>query len=222
MITSPKKHKDVKIRKVETKKFKNAKKFKRYKSSKEVLSLENKIHFNGQKNSIQSSGIANLINNIEKKYSLQTNNILLKNQKNIESSKKLNFLKFNQISPGKCYKIEEEKNNEEQSSYIDVNAKLGGKKIDKKKISKKLKHCKSLYNNKYNKFNIFKEIKNIKARGSQDNKSNLVFKDKKNKKDKKSKIIKEEKKTDDEDNDKQNNENYVNNSKFKFLCCCFS
>ena len=209
MIANQKKHKDIKIHKVDINKFKNAKKFKRHKSSKEIFFLANKNHLLEQKRSIQITGLDSFVNNIEKKYSLKINNNLVKQPKRYNSSQKLNLFKFNDLSTAKNYKGEEEKNNGGQTTSINV-------KIGKKTDNNKIKHCKSLHINKNNQLNIFKKIKND-THGGEDKKK------KKDEKSKKNKIIKEEKKNDDDDeNCNKKNGGYVKNKKFKFLCCLHS
>ena len=209
MIANQKKHKDIKIHKVDINKFKNAKKFNKYRSSKEIFFLANKTPLWEQKRSMQFTGLDSFVNNIEKKYSLKFNNNLVKQPKRLNSSQKLNFFKFNDLSTAKNFKGEEEKNNGGQTTSINVKI---GKKTEKTN-NNKIKHCKSLHINKYNQLNIFKQIKNDTHRGE----------DKKKKKDvksKKNKIIKEEKKTDDDDeNSDKKNGGYVKNKKCKIFCC---
>jgi hypothetical protein len=214
MIANQKKHKDVKIHKVDNNKFKNIKKFNKYRSSKEILSFANKLALNGSKIPTQRSDICNLVNNISKKYSLKINKNAIKHPKRIHSSKILNILKFNDISTIKRYKMEEEKNHGTHYPSIDVNVKIGRKITDIKNGGKIIKHCKSVYNNKFNKLNIFKEIKN-NIQGSVDTKSNYAVKDKKKKIGMKNQII------NDENINKQNNEKHINNTKLKFLCCLY-
>ena len=207
MIANQKKHKDIKIHKVDINKFKKAKKFNRYKSSKEIFYSANKNPLLEQKRLNQITGLDSFVNNIEKKYSLKINNNLVKQPKRFNSSQKLNLFKFNDVSTAKYYKGEEEKNNGGQTTSI--NEKIG-KKTDKNKI----KHCKSLHINKYNQLNIFKQIKNDKN-GDEDKKKKKDVKSKKNL------IIKEEKKTDDDgENIDKKNGGYVKNKKCKFFLCC--
>ena len=204
-------NKEIKIHKID---FKNAKRLVINKKPIKKKSYTPSL-YKEKKNSIQNISQINLINKIEERYAMIDNNNLIKTQKRNKSSKKLIHYKFN--NPNK--KIKEEKNNNCNINETPISITISQINEDnKKKSSKELKRCKTVYNNN-------KKILNVQENDHASKNNNNINKVKKGKNGKKEiKIGKKRANSKSKNNnlkikEKGKIENLAKSIKNKFLCC---
>ena len=142
ILDKPKKYKGIKFLKVDQQSFNNAKKFNR-KSSYNSNSINNKSSSNDNNGKLflkSSLNCNHLITDGEKTPSINKNNIK-KNLKRLNSCKKKDFKKFNEIAISKFIKKKEEEKNDKEMLLNKF-----GKANLKPLIYKKSVSCRKLFN----------------------------------------------------------------------------
>ena len=210
-----KKHKNVIFHKAN---FKNAQRFCKFISSKEIVSFKDQNltdQLNKRENSLKSLGSASIFKKIENKFLFSKNQSLFKNIKRIPTSNNLNIIK------DKDFSLRQKNINKQKVEIGKKGTKQTTQKITKiinnkdlkrhyscNKINK-LKLCKTFFNNNDKDINtreneqetIFNNIK-------KDNKRLIKTNDKEEIKNKKSKEV-------------EKTRNFVKTIKHKLLCCIY-
>ncbi len=228
--TISKKHKDIIFHKLSNQPFKAMKRFSINRTSKDLLfrdtyhSPKNKKI---KKNSVQSSILENLLKSVEEKYSPTSKKILNNNYIKMNSTNKINNIKFKNFFSNKLLQKAEEENNE-NLKFRKLNSclKLDKNNIQPKKFtsSNNVNFFKNfIYSNLKNNNNGTQNYKNKRKSFipnellktiNNSNSNNNVNKEKKKKKE-----IKEEKKNNDLTPKKEITDNTINGFKNKFFCC---
>ena len=220
-MDNKKNHKDMIFHKIN---FKNAKRFKKMKSSKEIINLlkdYNEKKNNENENNFNSSALNIILKNIDDKFSICENKNLVKANKRINSTKKDNF---SNISKNYSTKKNFKKNEEIEMEKIDENKELNkiSKNIPINKNYKKSYSCKKLKINK-SLFNPNKDTTCLENDKNTKNSKNLS-KNKKRKIMKKKirfpkKIFIQKEKAANDGFQKRKNENYIKEGNSNILCC---
>ena len=210
MITNNKKHKEIKIHKLNSQYFNNAKKYNTNKSTNEIALIKQNISpiKRRKRNSIRSSIIDNFLHIEEKSVSGKFRNAI-KIPNNIGSANHVNKIDFKDI-------IHLQKKHKERHQILKQDSKKSKKNISTRNISmnnnidKKIINFAKIENDKNNSYNIV-------------NNNNITNRTKRSKKIKNNKENKEEKKNNDDTHEKEKEkekpENLVKTIKKKFFCC---
>ena len=225
--THKKNQKEIKFHKLPNQPFKDSKRLNINKTQKEILFsniYHSPIHRREKRNSIKSSALENLLKTIEDKYSPKESKILKKRVKKMNSSNKINTIKFkNNLTKKLVQKEEEEEKNNKKILNLQKNIKLEKYKITPKKYtsSNNINFFKSFtnFNNKY--YNISTNFKNPKKTVINNEIEKTIFSN--NKSLYKAKTVKntiqKEKKNKDLNIEKGKLNDTINCLKKKFLCC---
>jgi len=210
MITNNKKHKEIKIHKLNSQYFNNAKKYNTNKSTNEIALIKQNISpiKRRKRNSIRSSIIDNFLHIEEKSVSGKFRNAI-KIPNNTGSANHVNKIDFKDI-------IHLQKKHKERHQILKQDSKKSKKNISTRNISmnnnidKKIINFAKIENDKNNSYNIV-------------NNNNITNRTKRSKKIKNNKENKEEKKNNDDTHEKEKEkekpENLVKTIKKKFFCC---
>ena len=210
MITNNKKHKEIKIHKLKTQYFNNAKKYNVNKSTNEIVLIKQNMSpiKRSKRNSIRSSIIDNFLHIEENSVSGKFRNAI-KIPNNIRSTNHVNKINSKDI-------IHLQKKHKERLQILKQDSKKSKKNISTRNISmnnnidKKIINFAKIENDKNNSYNIV-------------NNNNITNRTKRSKKIKNNKENKEEKKNNDDTHEKEKEkekpENLVKTIKKKFFCC---
>lgn len=204
MIANNKKHKDIIFHKIN---FKNAQRFNKFCSSKELFKVQKSRYSPSHNNFQKSQSLKNseLINNLKNKKA-ENKNIIRKTKslfkpKKYQSTKKLDTFTFKNLIINKenIIKKEEKKNKNNGSKELKSQKILNKLKLERNKNDKGIKKCKTFCNNNINKEN---------------NEQNTNYNNNSNKDKNEIKA-----KNNNDKQEKRKSENFVNIIKKKFLCC---
>ena len=209
MITNNKKHKEIKIHKLNSQYFNNAKKYNTNKSTNEIALIKQNISpiKRRKRNSIRSSIIDNFLHIEEKSVSGKFRNAI-KIPNNIGSANHVNKIDFKDI-------IHLQKKHKERHQILKQDSKKSKNNTSSinifmnNNIDKKIKNFTKIENDKHNNYNIINN-NNIT------NRSKISKKIKNNKENKENK---EEKKNNDDTQEKGKPENLAKTIKKKLFCC---
>ena len=209
MITNNKKHKEIKIHKLNSQYFNNAKKYNTNKSTNEIALIKQNISpiKRRKRNSIRSSIIDNFLHIEEKSVSGKFRNAI-KIPNNIGSANHVNKIDFKDI-------IHLQKKHKERHQILKQDSKKSKNNASSinifmnNNIDKKIKNFTKIENDKHNNYNIINN-NNIT------NRSKISKKIKNNKENKENK---EEKKNNDDTQEKGKPENLAKTIKKKLFCC---
>jgi len=209
MITNNKKHKEIKIHKLNSQYFNNAKKYNTNKSTNEIALIKQNMSpiKRRKRNSIRSSIIDNFLHIEEKSVSGKFRNAI-KIPNNIGSANHVNKIDFKDI-------IHLQKKHKERHQILKQDSKKSKNNTSSinifmnNNIDKKIKNFTKIENDKHNNYNIINN-NNIT------NRSKISKKIKNNKENKENK---EEKKNNDDTQEKGKPENLAKTIKKKLFCC---